>query len=64
VCVFVWVYIYMYVYICIYTQIYTGERNFCVNLNAAFTKKLPVDLPPFNGNHAGLLYICLQYARR
>ena len=34
--------------------IYTGERNFCVNLNAAFTKKLPVDLPPFNGNHAGL----------
>jgi hypothetical protein len=38
----------------------SGERNFCVNLNAAFSKKLPVDLPPFNGNHADLLYIVIH----
>ncbi|KAJ1489412.1 Dymeclin, partial [Baffinella frigidus] len=38
----------------------SGERNFCVNLNAAFTKKLPVDLPPFTGNHADLLYIVIH----
>eukprot|EP00802_Teleaulax_amphioxeia_P007698 Tamp_07705.p1 GENE.Tamp_07705~~Tamp_07705.p1 ORF type:complete len:632 (+),score=163.56 Tamp_07705:441-2336(+) len=38
----------------------SGERNFCVNLNAAFNKKLPVDLPVFNGNHADLLYIVIN----
>jgi len=38
----------------------SGERNFCVNLNANFTKKLPVDLPPFSGNHADLLYIVIH----
>ena len=38
----------------------SGERNFCVNLNASFTKKLPVDLPPFVGNHADLVYIVIH----
>jgi len=38
----------------------SGERNFCVNLNAAFAKRLPVDLPPFTGNHADLLYIVIH----
>ena len=38
----------------------SGERNFCVNLNAQFAKKLPVDLPPFTGNHADLLYVVIH----
>ncbi|KAF0719695.1 Aste57867_861 [Aphanomyces stellatus] len=38
----------------------SGERNFAVNLNKAFELKLPLDLPPFNGNHADLLIVCLH----
>ena len=46
-----------------YTSTHTPtrtQRNFCVKLNATFAKKLPVDLPPFTGNHADLLYIVIH----
>ena len=38
----------------------SGERDFAVNLNKPFDLKLPLDLPPFNGNHADLLVVCLH----
>ncbi|CAK4732153.1 unnamed protein product [Aphanomyces euteiches] len=38
----------------------SGERDFAVNLNKSFDLKLPLDLPPFNGNHADLLIVCLH----
>ncbi|RHY31976.1 hypothetical protein DYB32_002990 [Aphanomyces invadans] len=38
----------------------SGERDFAVNLNKPFDLKLPLDLPPFNGNHADLLIVCLH----
>ncbi|RQM23526.1 hypothetical protein B5M09_004121, partial [Aphanomyces astaci] len=38
----------------------SGERDFAVNLNKPFELKLPLDLPPFHGNHADLLIVCLH----
>ncbi|TYZ61139.1 hypothetical protein PybrP1_008857 [[Pythium] brassicae (nom. inval.)] len=38
----------------------SGERDFGVNLNKAFDNRLPLDLPPFSGNHADLLIVCLH----
>uniref|UniRef100_M4BPB3 HID1 domain-containing protein n=1 Tax=Hyaloperonospora arabidopsidis (strain Emoy2) TaxID=559515 RepID=M4BPB3_HYAAE len=38
----------------------SGERDFGVNLNKPFTNHLPLDLPPFSGNHADLLIVCLH----
>ncbi|KAI9918457.1 hypothetical protein PsorP6_011960 [Peronosclerospora sorghi] len=38
----------------------SGERAFGVALNQAFTTPLPLDLPPFAGNHADLLIVCLH----
>lgn len=38
----------------------SGERDFGVNLNKAFDNRLPIDLPPFSGNHADLLIVCLH----
>lgn len=38
----------------------SGERDFGVNLNRPFTTHLPLDLPPFSGNHADLLLVCLH----
>eukprot|EP00285_Hemiselmis_virescens_P014139 CAMPEP_0173379844 /NCGR_PEP_ID=MMETSP1356-20130122/2652_1 /TAXON_ID=77927 ORGANISM="Hemiselmis virescens, Strain PCC157" /NCGR_SAMPLE_ID=MMETSP1356 /ASSEMBLY_ACC=CAM_ASM_000847 /LENGTH=563 /DNA_ID=CAMNT_0014333261 /DNA_START=61 /DNA_END=1749 /DNA_ORIENTATION=+ len=35
----------------------SGERNFCVNLNAAFIRRSVKDLPQFTGNNADLVYI-------
>uniref|UniRef100_A0A6U4MU41 HID1 domain-containing protein n=1 Tax=Hemiselmis andersenii TaxID=464988 RepID=A0A6U4MU41_HEMAN len=35
----------------------SGERNFCVNLNAAFIRRSVKDLPQFTGNNADLIYI-------
>uniref|UniRef100_K3W5H3 HID1 domain-containing protein n=1 Tax=Globisporangium ultimum (strain ATCC 200006 / CBS 805.95 / DAOM BR144) TaxID=431595 RepID=K3W5H3_GLOUD len=38
----------------------SGERDFGVNLNKSFDNRLPLDLPPFSGNHADLLIVCLH----
>uniref|UniRef100_H3GU31 Dymeclin n=1 Tax=Phytophthora ramorum TaxID=164328 RepID=H3GU31_PHYRM len=38
----------------------SGERDFGVNLNKSFNNHLPLDLPPFSGNHADLLIVCLH----
>lgn len=38
----------------------SGERDFGVNLNKPFDNRLPLDLPPFSGNHADLLIVCLH----
>ncbi|TDH74369.1 hypothetical protein CCR75_001460 [Bremia lactucae] len=38
----------------------SGERDFGVNLNKPFNNHLPLDLPPFSGNHADLLIVCLH----
>ncbi|CEG48448.1 protein hid1 isoform x2 [Plasmopara halstedii] len=38
----------------------SGERDFGVNLNKPFNNHLPLDLPPFSGNHADLLLVCLH----
>ncbi|RLN50972.1 hypothetical protein BBJ29_005677 [Phytophthora kernoviae] len=38
----------------------SGERDFGVNLNKPFNIRLPLDLPPFSGNHADLLIVCLH----
>ncbi|KAG7399055.1 cell wall biogenesis protein [Phytophthora boehmeriae] len=38
----------------------SGERDFGVNLNKPFNVRLPLDLPPFSGNHADLLIVCLH----
>lgn len=38
----------------------SGERDFGVNLNKPFDNRLPLDLPPFSGNHADLLVVCLH----
>jgi hypothetical protein len=35
----------------------SGERNFCVNLNAAFIRRPVKDLPQFTGNNADLIFI-------
>lgn len=38
----------------------SGERDFGVSLNKPFNIRLPLDLPPFSGNHADLLIVCLH----
>mmetsp|Transcript_19013 Transcript_19013/g.31170 ORF Transcript_19013/g.31170 Transcript_19013/m.31170 type:complete len:747 (-) Transcript_19013:439-2679(-) len=38
----------------------SGERDFCVALNAPFLKKLPIRLPLFTGNHADLMILILH----
>jgi hypothetical protein len=38
----------------------SGERDFGVSLNKPFNNHLPLDLPPFSGNHADLLIVCLH----
>ncbi|GLD95865.1 hypothetical protein PINS_up004543 [Pythium insidiosum] len=38
----------------------SGERDFGVSLNKPFDNRLPLDLPPFSGNHADLLIVCLH----
>ncbi|DBA00246.1 TPA: hypothetical protein N0F65_007890 [Lagenidium giganteum] len=38
----------------------SGERDFGVNLNKPFDHRLPLDLPPFSGNHADLLIVSLH----
>ena len=38
----------------------SGNRQFCVHLNAPFTTKLPADLPLFTGSHIDLVVIVLH----
>ncbi|KAG7507138.1 hypothetical protein JOB18_025180 [Solea senegalensis] len=35
----------------------SGERNFGVRLNKAYTLRVPMDIPVFSGNHADLLIV-------
>lgn len=39
----------------------SGERNFGVRLNKPFTMKGIIDVPSFNGTHADLLIIVIQF---
>lgn len=38
----------------------SGNRQFCVALNAPFNTKLPADLPLFTGSHSDLVIIVLH----
>lgn len=38
----------------------SGNRQFCVTLNAPFNTKLPADLPLFHGSHIDLVVIVLH----
>ena len=38
----------------------SGERNFCVALNAPFVAALPTDLPSFVGNYADTLFLVMH----
>ncbi|CAH0521849.1 unnamed protein product [Peronospora belbahrii] len=49
------------IHICTFIMLLlSGERDFGVNLNKPFNNHLPLDLPPFSGNHADLLIVCLH----
>ena len=49
------------VYLCTFTILkLSGERNFGVALNKAYTLELPVDIPLFTGTHADLLFLVLS----
>ncbi|CAI5709079.1 unnamed protein product [Peronospora destructor] len=49
------------IHICTFIMLLlSGERDFGVNLNKPFSNHLPLDLPPFSGNHADLLIVCLH----
>jgi len=49
------------VYLCTFIILkLSGERNFGVSLNKAYTLELPVDIPLFSGTHADLLIVMLN----
>ena len=50
-----------FVYLCTFIILkLSGERNFGVALNKAYTLELPVDIPLFAGTHADLLIVMLN----